>query len=154
MENIRSITTSSPEETMKLGKKIAKQLKTGDLVALIGELGTGKTVFVKGLAKGLGVKNPLYVNSPSFVIVKEYEGQKNLYHFDVYRIDLRSFCETLDYKRYFYGRGITVVEWADKIKEVLPEQYLEITIKYGPQQKRLLSFRAIGGKFKGIIAKL
>ncbi|MBU0683848.1 MAG: tRNA (adenosine(37)-N6)-threonylcarbamoyltransferase complex ATPase subunit type 1 TsaE [Candidatus Omnitrophota bacterium] len=154
MENIKKITTSSPLETMNLGEKIAKQLKKGDLVALVGELGAGKTVFVKGLANGLGVKDASYVNSPSFVIIKEYEGQKNLYHFDVYRIDLRSFCETLDYKRYFYGCGITVIEWADKIKEVLPEQYLEVTIKYGSKQNRLLSFRAIGGKFKKIIAKI
>ena len=133
---MRKITTHSPEETIELGQSIAAELKEGDLVALLGDLGAGKTMFVKGLAKGLGVPDHLYVNSPSFVILKEYHGDKDLYHFDVYRLGQKDFCDTLDYEKYFYGKGITVIEWANKIIDILPENYLKISIKYGDEDER------------------
>ncbi|MFH1665775.1 MAG: tRNA (adenosine(37)-N6)-threonylcarbamoyltransferase complex ATPase subunit type 1 TsaE, partial [Candidatus Omnitrophota bacterium] len=89
-----------------------------------------------------------YVNSPSFVIMKEYAGEKPLYHFDVYRLSPGSFSETLDHERYFYGGGITVVEWADKIRDILPERYLEVRIEYGSgEEERRFTFRAVGGGF-------
>ncbi|MDD5634149.1 MAG: tRNA (adenosine(37)-N6)-threonylcarbamoyltransferase complex ATPase subunit type 1 TsaE [Candidatus Omnitrophica bacterium] len=155
MENNKTITTHSPEETVKVASALAKKLKKRDFIALVGELGVGKTMFVKGLAKGLGVKEHIYVNSPSFVIVKEYRGKTDLYHFDIYRLDLKHFCETLDYERYFYGNGVTVVEWADKITEILPEEYLEITLEYGQKpDERKMSFRAAGEKYKSIIKEL
>ena len=97
----KTVTTRSPEETIKLASRIAEHLKETDFVALVGELGTGKTMFVKGLAKGLGIEGYSYVNSPSFVILKEYHGSKDLFHFDVYRLDQKSFCDTLDYEKYF-----------------------------------------------------
>jgi len=136
MDTWKTIITDSPEETIQLGRRFAKVLNAGDVVALIGDLGSGKTVFVKGMALGLGVKDPLYVNSPSFVILKEYAGKKKLYHFDVYRLDLKGFCETLDYEKYFYGEGITVIEWADKIGPILPEEHVKIKISYKAGDKR------------------
>ncbi len=148
------MTASSPEETIDLGAKIARNLDREDLIALEGELGAGKTVFVKGLAKGLGVEDYLYVNSPSFVIIKEYHGRVDLYHFDVYRLDEGSFIETLDYQRYFYGDGITVIEWADKIKDVLPNEYLEIKITHAGLEKRHLEFRGHGPKYSRIVGEL
>lgn len=130
-----------------MAARLARSLNRGDVIALIGHLGSGKTMFVKGLAKGLGIKDYLYVNSPSFVILKEYRGSKNLYHFDVYRLDSAAFLETVDYKKYFYGNGITVVEWADKVRGALPENYLEINIKYGKApEEREFSFKKIGEK--------
>ena len=98
---MKVVTTSSPNETIELASGIANRLKEGDLVALNGDLGAGKTVFVKGIAKGLGVEDYKYVNSPSFVILKEYEADKKLFHFDVYRLEQKGFEETLDYERYF-----------------------------------------------------
>jgi tRNA threonylcarbamoyladenosine biosynthesis protein TsaE len=151
---MKSITTNSPEETVRIASGLAKKLREGDFVALMGELGTGKTMFVKGLAEGLGVEDPLYVNSPSFVVMKEYHGKKDLYHFDVFRLDLKSFCETLDYEKYFYGNGITVVEWADKIKDVLPEDYLEIGIEFSDHTQRKFSFRAVGKRAEEILEQL
>ena len=97
-------------------------------------------MLVKGLAKGLGVEDYMYVNSPSFVILKEYQGKKNLYHFDVYRLEEESFSQTLDYKKYFYGEGITVVEWADKIRNILPDKYVNIEIEHMGESKRRFKF--------------
>lgn len=126
---MRTYITKSREETVKLGAKIAKDFKKGDVIALIGELGSGKTTLVKGIAKGLGVKNSRHVNSPSFVIIKEYQGKISLYHFDVFRLDSASDLDSVGYEEYFYGDGICVVEWADKIRKLLPKKHLEIKIK-------------------------
>lgn len=154
MVNTRTITTDSPAETLELGSRLARELAPGDLVALIGELGAGKTMFTKGIAKGLGVGEYDYVNSPSFVVMKEYPGEKPLYHFDIYRLEEKSFCETLDYEEYFYGDGVTVVEWADKVADILPEEYLEVRISYLDEDKRRFEFLPRGERFKRIVGKL
>lgn len=151
---MKRVTTNSPEETVELAFCLAGYLREGDLVALVGELGAGKTMFVKGIAKGLGVVDHSYVNSPSFVVLKEYHGSKDLYHFDVYRLDQKSFCETLDYETYFYDGGITVVEWADKIRDVLPEDYLEVNIEHRDYTKRDFTFRAVGERFGPLVEKI
>ncbi|NQT32179.1 MAG: tRNA (adenosine(37)-N6)-threonylcarbamoyltransferase complex ATPase subunit type 1 TsaE [Candidatus Omnitrophica bacterium] len=152
--NTKTITTHSPEETIELASSITSGLTSGDLIALVGDLGSGKTVFVKGLAKGMGIEKYLYVNSPSFVILKEYHGRKDLYHFDVYRLTDEAFSDTLDYKRYFYGGGITVIEWADKVRDILPEEYLEVNIEYGPSSERKFNFRSVGPRYEGIVERL
>lgn len=126
---MKTYITKSRQETINLGAKLAKGFKKGDVIALIGELGSGKTTLVKGIAKGLGVKNSRYVNSPSFVIIKEYQGKIPLYHFDVFRLDSASDLDSVGYEEYFYGDGICVVEWADKIRKLLPKKHLEIKIK-------------------------
>jgi len=128
--------SKSVGETMKIGAKFAKGLKRGDCVALIGDLGAGKTVFTKGVAKGLGVKNARYVNSPTFVIIKEYEGRFPLYHFDLYRLDGHSGFDDMNYEEYFYGDGVTVIEWADKIMGLLPERYIEVKLTVVDENKR------------------
>ncbi|MFA6635964.1 MAG: tRNA (adenosine(37)-N6)-threonylcarbamoyltransferase complex ATPase subunit type 1 TsaE [Candidatus Omnitrophota bacterium] len=151
-EKIEFITRSC-EETMELAESFAGMMAGGDLIALIGELGAGKTVFVKGLAKGLGVDGYNYVNSPSFVAVKEYDGKVPLYHFDVYRFCGRLFNETIDYERYFYAQGVTAVEWADNISDILPDEYIEVTICYGKDDERIVSFRAVGERPENIIEK-
>ncbi|MDP8258040.1 MAG: tRNA (adenosine(37)-N6)-threonylcarbamoyltransferase complex ATPase subunit type 1 TsaE [Candidatus Aadella gelida] len=140
----KEIITNSPEETVELGNEIAKKLAKGDLVALCGDLGAGKTMFVKGLAKGLGVEDYLHVNSPSFVILKEYSGRMRLYHFDVYRLQEESFAQTLDYRQYFYGNGITVVEWANKIEELLPDEYVRIEAEHIGPEKRKFTIKKCG----------
>jgi tRNA threonylcarbamoyladenosine biosynthesis protein TsaE len=147
----KTITTKSPEETIDLGARLAEKLSPGSLLALIGELGSGKTIFAKGVAKGLGVKDYLYVNSASFVVLKEYHGRRDLYHFDVYRLEERDFCDTLDYKKYFYSDGITVVEWADKIEDILPDEYIEVKIEYGEGDERKFSFCPVGEKLKNVV---
>jgi tRNA threonylcarbamoyladenosine biosynthesis protein TsaE len=154
MSTCKTLTTRSPEETIDVAAALVGRLKEGDIIALVGELGAGKTVFVKGLAKGLGLKDYLYVNSPSFVVVKEYKGDKMLFHLDVYRLEARSFCETFDYERYFYNEGITVVEWADKIRGLLPDEYLEISIEHAGRTERRFEFRARGKRFGEIVENI
>ena len=122
-------TTRSAEETIKLGEKIAARLKPGDIVALSGELGSGKTTLVKGIAKGLGVANYRYVNSPSFVLVKEYKGKIPLFHFDIYRLDSLKDIEDIGYEDYLARRGVVVIEWSSKMTRILPKKHLEVSIK-------------------------
>lgn len=137
------VISNSREETIEIGAKFAKKLKAGDLVALIGELGSGKTVFTKGIAKGLGVKDVRYVNSPSFVIIKEYKGKIPLYHFDLYRLDKAGMLDSLSYDEYFYGNGVTVVEWADRIREFLPPKYWEARLSVAGENERKIEVRKI-----------
>lgn len=124
------------EETMKAGERLAKKLKKGDFVALIGGLGSGKTVFTKGIARGLGVKNARYVNSPTFVIIKEYRGRLALYHFDLYRLDNSSVIDAGIFEEYFYGDGVSVVEWADRIRDLLPRKRITVKLSVTGENKR------------------
>jgi tRNA threonylcarbamoyladenosine biosynthesis protein TsaE len=148
---LKKVITDSAEETIELGSRIGRMLGAGDVVALIGALGAGKTVFVKGIAKGIGYEDHIHVNSPTFVVLKEYEGRMDLYHFDVYRLDRSDFEETIDIDRYFYGKGVSVVEWADKIADVLPEAYLEIRISDKRDNVREFLFRGVGERYSRIV---
>lgn len=133
--------SNSADKTVELGAAFALKLKKGDVVALVGDLGAGKTVFTKGIARGLGVKNARYVNSPTFVIIKEYAGRLPLYHFDLYRIDHYTSLDELNYKEYFYGAGVAVIEWADKIRPLLPERYWEVRLSVIGKDKRKIEVR-------------
>lgn len=130
------VISNSEKETIELGVKIAKVLRPGDLVALSGDLGAGKTTLVKGIAKGLGVKDYRYVNSPSFVLLKEYKSKIPLYHFDVYRLDNLKDIEDIGYEEYLGRKGVVVVEWAKKMSRILPKRYLDIVLKIkGPEER-------------------
>lgn len=120
--------THSGEETKELGRKIGLEAKPGDVYTLIGDLGVGKTVFTQGIAAGLSVKEQ--VNSPTFTIVQVYDsGRMPFYHFDVYRIGDVEEMEEIGYEDYFYGEGLTMIEWADLIQEILPPCRKEILIE-------------------------
>lgn len=122
------IETNSPEETFAFGEKIGRESKPGQVYTLIGDLGVGKTVFTQGVAKGLGITEP--VNSPTFTIVQIYdEGRMPFYHFDVYRIGDVEEMEEIGYEDCFYGEGLCLIEWANLIEEILPEHYSQITIE-------------------------
>lgn len=122
------IESFSPEETLELGKKIGESAKPGQVFTLIGDLGVGKTVFTQGLAIGLGIDDPIC--SPTFTIVQVYEeGRMPFYHFDVYRIGDIEEMDEIGYEDYFYGEGVTMIEWANLIEEILPPVYQEITIE-------------------------
>lgn len=131
--------SNSVDETIKIGERLAKKLKKGDCVALIGDLGSGKTILTKGIAKGLGVANAKYVNSPTFVIIKEYKGKLPLYHFDLYRLNKSSLIDAENFEEYFYGDGVTIIEWADKIRRLLPKRYLEVKLKVTGEDKRKIN---------------
>ena len=116
------------KDTYELGEKIGQMAKPGMVISLTGDLGVGKTVFTQGLAKGLGIEEP--VNSPTFTIVQVYEeGRLPLYHFDVYRIGDIEEMDEIGYEDFFYGEGVCLIEWADLIREILPEQMCRVTIE-------------------------
>ena len=120
--------TFAPEETKEIGRQMGLHAKPGEIYLLSGDLGEGKTVFVQGVAQGLGIKGP--VNSPTFTILQVYEeGRLPFYHFDVYRIGDVSEMDEIGYEDYFYGNGICFIEWADLIEDILPEHYTEIRIE-------------------------
>ena len=122
------IETENPEETFALGQKIGRAATPGQVYTLTGDLGVGKTVFTQGVASGLGITEP--VNSPPFTIVQVYEeGRLPFYHFDVYRIGDIEEMEEIGYDDYFFGEGICLIEWAELIKEILPENRISITIE-------------------------
>ena len=120
--------TYSSEETFRLGEELGGKAAAGEIYALSGDLGTGKTVFAQGFAKGLGINE--YVNSPTFTILQVYEdGRLPLYHFDVYRIEEPEEMEEIGFEDYFYGDGVTLIEWAELIRELLPENIRRISIE-------------------------
>lgn len=149
MENFK-VHTSSPEETMELAKRLGELLEPSSVITLEGDLGAGKTHFTKGLAKGLEVKRT--VNSPTFTIIKEYKGRMPLYHMDVYRVYEAD--EDLGFDEYFYGDGVTVVEWASLIKEQLPAERLAIEIKHGGEDKREIFLYPNGDRYNLLCKEL
>ena len=118
--------SNSVQATKDFAASFAKSLKPGDILCMYGDLGAGKTAFVQGLAVGLGVSD--YVNSPTFTIVNEYEGALPLYHFDVYRIGDASEMFDIGFDEYLDGDGVTVIEWAELIEDILPEKRYNVTI--------------------------
>lgn len=118
--------SSSPEDTEILGECLGRIAKKGYVVSLTGELGVGKTEFVKGFAKGAGVDD--YVTSPTFTIVNEYQGRLPVYHFDVYRINDVDEMYEIGYEEYFFGDGISIVEWADIIADIMPDECIKVHI--------------------------
>ena len=122
------IETYSAKETYKLGERLGKEAAPGRVFSLIGDLGVGKTVFTQGFASGLGISEP--VNSPTFTILQVYdEGRMPFYHFDVYRIADVEEMDEIGYEDYFYGEGVCLIEWANLIDEIMPENYTKITIE-------------------------
>ena len=120
--------TFSEEETFALGEKIGKEAVPGQVYTLLGDLGVGKTLFTQGVAKGLGITEAIC--SPTFTIVQEYdEGRMPFYHFDVYRVADIEEMDEIGYEDYFYGEGISFVEWANLVEEIIPKDRIEITIR-------------------------
>ena len=122
------IESKCEKDTFELGKKIGREAAPGDVYTLVGDLGVGKTVFTKGVAAGLGILEP--VSSPTFTIVQVYEeGRLPFYHFDVYRIGDIEEMEEIGFEDYIFGEGVSLIEWANLIEELLPERYTQITIE-------------------------
>lgn len=120
--------SNSAKDTFAFGQKLGREAVPGEIICLDGDLGVGKTVFTQGFAAGLGIDD--YVNSPTFNIVKEYEGGRlPLYHFDVYRIGDPSEMEEIGYEDYFYGQGISIIEWPGQIEELLPKEARWVRIR-------------------------
>ncbi|MBI4551853.1 MAG: tRNA (adenosine(37)-N6)-threonylcarbamoyltransferase complex ATPase subunit type 1 TsaE [Candidatus Latescibacteria bacterium] len=130
--------TTSPDETYELGRGLGLRLATGDVVALIGELGSGKTCLIQGLCAGLEVEDD--VTSPTFVLINQYQGRTTVYHFDLYRIDDAGALLDLGYDDYLYGgEGVCLIEWADKFPDFLPASCIELRIEILGDEQRVIT---------------
>lgn len=141
-------TSRSPERTRRLGEKLAGALQPRDVLALTGEIGAGKTTFVQGIAEGLGVPSGS-VASPSFVLVREYrQGRIPLFHADLFRLERLPDAATLGLEEYYEELGVTVIEWANRIPAVLPEEYLEVRFEVVDPKSRRLNLVPHGSRYE------
>jgi tRNA threonylcarbamoyladenosine biosynthesis protein TsaE len=127
---LTTILCESLEATEAFGRAFAKRLKRGDVVALDGELGAGKTHLVRAVAEGLGIKNPAFVTSPTFVLIQEYDADLPIYHFDAYRLSGPEEFAALGAAEYLEGDGVCLIEWADRVRSMLPDSRISIRIEH------------------------
>jgi tRNA threonylcarbamoyladenosine biosynthesis protein TsaE len=135
---VQEFTTSSVDETIRVGFEFGKQLNVGDVVCLDGDLGAGKTHFVKGVASFFGIK-PEKVSSPTYTLIHEYSGDISVYHFDCYRLNHEQEALEIGAEEYFYGDGVCLVEWPDKIESLIPEDAIWIEILHLSVNKRKIN---------------
>ena len=138
---------------MKLGKKLAVLLSKGDIVCLFGDLGSGKTMFTKGIAQGLSIRKDA-VSSPTFVLMNEYHGKLPLYHFDLYRLDNPQEILGIGYEDFLYGEGVAVVEWAEKLQTLLPKEFVRVQFFIKNENERRVEFSAVGKRAAKILGRL
>jgi len=143
--------SKSTSQTIRIGKSIGSRLRAGDVVALVGELGAGKTQFIKGLAAGAGVGKPTYVSSPSFTLINEYPGKVPFYHIDLFRLESQKEAEGLGLEDYLHGGGITAIEWADKIPSLLPGEMLSIHMVYTGKNTRSIEMTGKGKRYEEFV---
>jgi len=142
----------SPEQTQELGKRIGEMAQPGDVILLVGQLGAGKTCLTQGIAWGLDIQE--YTLSPSFVIMRELHGRLPLYHVDLYRLDRIEESMELGLDDYLYGKGVCVVEWAEKALTILPAEHLMIEISYLSDTERSFQFKSSGKHYRDIVTQL
>lgn len=135
--------TESPEETQNLGEKLGKTLKPGDVVALIGDLGTGKTCLTQGIARGIGIDADEVVSSPSYILINEYKGKMPIYHIDLYRLENIAEIADLGIGEYVESEGVCIIEWAERMEEGLPETSIRIYITWEDENTRSIKIQHI-----------
>ena len=134
-----SIITESDEETIRLGRNLGSLLREGDVVALVGELGSGKTWMTKGITSGLGIDPRTVVTSPSFSLVNEYQGRTTVFHMDVYRLEKLSEVLSAGLEEYLHGEGVVIVEWANRWPQILPEWTITVTLQILDSERRKIT---------------
>ena len=149
-----SIITHNEDETAAMGRKLGNLLKAGDFIALNGELGSGKTCFVRGVASALRVDPIQPVTSPTYSLLHIHNGRLPLYHFDLYRLSKGEEIEQLGFSEYFYGEGVSIVEWADRLCSEMPEECLTITFFHLGEEERRIDFAASGTRYEELMMNL
>lgn len=144
------IETTSPEQTARLGRLLGAACRGGEVILLQGELGAGKTTLTQGLARGLGIA--AQVNSPTFIVLREYEGRLPLYHFDFYRLDHTGRAVDLEFDDYLRGDGVCVIEWPSHAPEMTPDDHLLVEIQLGGDTSRMVTLRASGPRHQALLA--
>ena len=143
----------SVTQTLSLGRRIAHRLLGGEIILLSGPLGAGKTVLAKGIAQGLGI-NPAEVISPTFVLLRIHKGKYSLQHFDLYRLKTLQDILSLGYEEYFYSDAITLIEWPERLKFLLPKEFLKIKLVIKDKDQRSLQFIAKGSRYKQLLGEI
>ena len=151
---MQSVITNNEDETVALGRRLGYLLKPGDFIALVGELGSGKTRFVQGAAASLEVESAEPVTSPTYAILHIHSGRLPRYHFDLYRLGGDEDAAQLGFAEYFYGDGISFVEWADRLSGEMPAERLTITFSHMGEEKRRIDFTASGERYEELMINL
>ncbi len=138
----KTIISNSPEETFSFAENLGKNIDIPAVIALYGDLGAGKTIFTKGLAIGLGIKED--ITSPTFSLMESYKGEKTLYHFDLYRIEDLNEFDNLRFEEYWEGDGVSVIEWPEKAGDLLPEKRINVFIEYIDENRREITVEYTG----------
>lgn len=148
---METIYLKNEQETSEIGYRLGQLLNKGDVVCLIGDLGAGKTTITKSIAKALEVDD--YITSPTFTIVNEYDGRYPLYHFDVYRISSSEDMYEIGFEEYVYGEGICIIEWANLIEDILPDEYINIELNYKGDGREMI-LTAYGKYYENIVKEI
>jgi tRNA threonylcarbamoyladenosine biosynthesis protein TsaE len=149
-----TIVTTSPRQSQNLGRNLGKLVQGGEIVGLVGELGTGKTCFVRGFAQGIEVSADAWVRSPTFTLINEYSGRLPVYHIDLYRVGKQEELETLNLRDYLYGDGVSLIEWFEFLSSHEVDEYLELRLAHGGGNKRELVFVAHGQRYERLLEEL
>lgn len=147
------LVSKSIKETRVLGRMIARHLRKGDILCLFGEIGAGKTVLTKGIASGLGLKSDVII-SPTFVLLREYNGRLPFYHFDFYRLNEPRDIAGTGYEEYFYNEGVSVVEWPQRLKHLMPDEFLKIELKIMKESTRILFISGRGMRYEELLEEI
>jgi tRNA threonylcarbamoyladenosine biosynthesis protein TsaE len=146
-----SVFTRSSRQTMSWGARLGQLVKGGEIIGLVGELGAGKTCFVRGVAQGLDVSKDAWIRSPTFTLINEYHGRLAVYHIDLYRVESREALEGLNLREYLYAEGVSLIEWFEKLPADEVDEYLEVGLAYADGHGRQLTFSAHGERYLKII---
>lgn len=149
-----SIVSRSARQTMGWGRKLGGLVKGGEIVGLVGELGAGKTCFVRGFSEGAGVSKAAWVRSPTFTLINEYDGRVPVYHIDLYRIGAREQLEGLNLREYLYSDGVSLIEWFEYLPADEVDEYLELKIVHEGDSTRRLMFAAHGPRYEAMVESL
>ena len=152
MKTVR-ILSKSTDQTLRFGEQLAKYLRKGDILCLEGELGSGKTTLIKGIAQGLKIA-PEKVNSPTFVLMNAYHGRLPLYHFDLYRLEAIHEISSIGYEEFLYGDGVAVIEWAERLGQLTPKEYLRIELAHKGENQRLIKIFPAGTRYSQLVDSL
>ena len=149
-----AVISRSAEHTRRLGVRLGRLLQGGEIIGFIGELGSGKTCFVRGLTEGLGVSRETWIRSPTFTLVNEYHGRLPIYHIDLYRIENTGELEELNLREYLYSSGVSLIEWFEYFPSGEVDDHLEIQLAYGGTSKRQVTFIPHGPRYEELIRAL
>lgn len=149
-----TIVTTSPRQSQNLGRNLGKLVKGGEIIGLVGELGAGKTCFVRGFAEGIEVSADAWVRSPTFTLINEYSGRLPVYHIDLYRVGKQEELDSLNLREYLYGDGVSLIEWFEFLPSHEVDECLELRITHSGGNRRELTFIAHGQRYEQLLDEL